>query len=787
MKLSELWLREWINPELSLGELCERLTMSGLEIEEAAPVAEKFSGVIVAKVLKVEKHPEAERLHVCEVEVAGAEKLTIVCGAKNVRVGMKAAAALDGAQLANNLKIKTSKLRGIASHGMLCSAKELGLAEESDGLYELPADAHIGENVWDYLNLTDHVIDVSITPNRGDCLSVLGLAHEVSALTESPLQTPSFAPVKAKITDTLSVKVHAPEECPRYAGRIIRHVSADATTPIWMQERLRRSNIRCISPIVDVMNYVMLELGQPMHAFDLDKISGSIHVRRAKAEELALLDGQTVTLDESAFIIADEQKPLAMAGVMGGLESAVSLLTKHVFLESAFFAATSVARMGRQYNLGSESSYRFERGIDPQMQVKAIERATQLILDIAGGEPGPIIDIVHENHLPTAKKIHLRAARISKILGMDISAREVETMLQRLGFALEKVSDGWQVIVPARRFDITLEVDLIEEIIRVRGYDTIPLHQSRNELSMHPRSEKKLPIILLRRVLCDLGYNEVITYSFVDHKLQQLLDPATQPKPIVNPITAEMTVMRTQLWPGLIQTFLYNQNRQQTRVRLFETGLRFMRGSQQLVLSGLVSGSVLPEQWGVPTRSVDFFDVKGDLENLFKLTGTADQFKFKPESHPALHPGQSAEIVRDGTSLGMMGALHPSVMQALDLKQPVFVFELLLEPLETARQPRFSEVSKFPEIRRDLAILVDRAIPAEAIRDTIIAESGKLLQNINVFDVYQGKGISAERKSIALALILQHPSRTLVDEEVAELMERIMKRLKEKFAAELRG
>jgi phenylalanyl-tRNA synthetase beta chain len=493
MRLSELWLRDWVNPELSREDLCENLTMAGLEVEEVLPVAEKFSGVVVAEVLRVEKHPSADRLQVCEVDTGGPELLSIVCGAKNVKPGMKTAAALEGAVLANKMKIKASKLRGVLSHGMLCSAVELGLAEEGDGLIVLPKDAPIGQAVWDYLDLTDHIIDVSITPNRGDCLSILGLTQDISAITRTKARIPTIAKVAPTISDTLAITLHAPEECPHYVGRIIRDVVPDSATPIWMQERLRRAGVRCISLVVDVMNYVMLELGQPMHAFDLAKISGAINVRMTKANEpLELLTGQTINLDANTLVIADDKKPLALAGVMGGMESAVTLLTKDIFLESAFFQPICISRMSRHYKLNSESSYRFERGVDPDLQIRAIERATQLILEVAGGKAGPIIEVTKENFLPQEKQITLRKIRIHKILGLTITDQEVEEILQSLGFTLKKNAEGWTVTVPTRRFDITVEIDLIEEVIRIYGYNKIPERLSVSGMQINTQSEKKL-------------------------------------------------------------------------------------------------------------------------------------------------------------------------------------------------------------------------------------------------------------------------------------------------------
>lgn len=792
MKVSADWLHEWIRPKLSKEEVLQRLTMAGLEIESVQAVATPFNNVVIGKVLSVEKHPEADRLNVCKVDIGKKDPLTIVCGAKNVAPGLLVPTALIGAELPNQLKISETNIRNVTSYGMLCSAVELGLAEESDGLYLFPKEAKIGENVWDFLKLNDYVIDVSITPNRGDCLSVRGLAQEISALTEAPLTAPNFKTISPAISDTIPVVIQAPQKCAQYVGRIIRNIKADAETPLWMQERLRRGGVRTISPIVDVMNYVMLEIGQPMHAFDLNQIANGIHVRTAlDSEKLTLLDGQTVNLSAETLIIADNQKPLAIAGVMGGLDSAVTTLTKSIFLESAYFDPQSISRTSREYRLNSESSYRFERRVDPDLQIKAIERATELLLSIVSGEAGPVITVKEENHLPKPAKIFLRENRVEKILGMKISETEIENILKRLGFSIEKTKDGWNVIVPTARADITIEVDLIEEIMRVYGSDRVPLVQSRYALQMFPLNEKHISLMTIRHVMQDLGFQEVITYSFVDKKSQLLLNPGVEPKPLLNPITAEMDVMRTNLWPGLIKTLIYNVNRQQDRIRIFESGLRFVPSEnqykQERVLSALVSGLAFPEQWGIKSPEVNFFDLKGDLEILFKRTFAEKDFSFKQSNHPALHPGKTAEILYQGKPVGWLGALHPSLIKTFDLSDHTYVFEILIDALENGQIPQYQDISKFPEIRRDIAIFVDRSIPVAQISGTIKSVAGDLLKEVNVFDVYHGKGVPEHVKSIALSLTLQHPSRTLVDDEVTALMNRVMMALKDEFAAELRS
>jgi phenylalanyl-tRNA synthetase beta chain len=792
MKFSESWLREWVNPKLSREELAHRLTMSGLEIEEIAPVATEFSNVVVAEILRIQKHPEADNLTICEVN-AGGKPLTIVCGASNVKPHLKVPAALVGAVLPNAVTIQPTKIRNIVSSGMLCSASDLGLSDDNDGLFELPNDAPVGEALWDYLKLSDYLIDVSITPNRGDCLSLLGIATDISALTATKLSPPKLVDVKPVHQDTLPITINKNAEfaCSSYVGRIIRDVQADVPSPIWLRERLRRSGIRSISPVVDVTNYVMLELGQPMHAFTLEAISGGIEVRMAKkGEELELLDGSEVKLDAETLVIADQENPLAVAGVMGGMASRVTLLTKNIFFESAYFHPQATARAARRYHINSDSAYRFERGIDPLLQRQAIERATELLLAITGGEPGPVIE-VHNDALPKPATITLRAARITKILGCEIPPAKVEESLNALQFTYTKNTPGWDVTVPARRSDVTQEIDLIEEVGRLYGFDKIPCHDIVATLQISPTLESRLTLPTLRRAFCDMGYQEVITYSFIDPKLQALFHAGAQTKELVNPMTAEMAVMRGSLWPGLVNTLLYNQNRQQERIRLFETGLQFVfvdgELQQQPMLSGLITGATLPKLWGNTHKAADFFDLKGDLENIFELTFAQDEFTFKPAAHAALHPGQTAEIYRNGQYLGIMGMLHPGISQSLKAEGSVFLFSLLLDFVSVAEVPKYQPLSKFPEIHRDIAILLDQSVPAVDIQATIRQESGDLLKDVDIFDVYQGKGIPAGQKSIALSLTLQHSSRTLIDDEVAKLMERIIVALKERFNAELRG
>lgn len=792
MKCSESWLREWVDPGLSHEQLCNTLTMAGLEVEEIVPVTNHFNGIVVGQVLNVEKHPEAEKLHICDVNIGEAATLTIVCGASNVRAGMKVPVATINAVLPNGTVISKAVIRGVTSHGMLCSASELGLSESSQGLMELADDAPLGEDLKSYLMLDDYIVDISITPNRGDCLSVKGLAREISALTRIPLLKSDTIPeVESAFNIIYSVSVEAASACPAYIGRVIRNIRADAVTPVWMKERLRRSGIRSINPVVDATNYVMLELGQPMHAFDLNQVKQGIKVRMSRmGERITLLDGSVKQLDTETLVIADDEKPLAIAGVMGGADSGVTLLTTDIFLESAFFDPQVVARQRQHYGLNSESSYRFERGVDPTIQRQAMERVTSLIVAMTGGEVGPIIEIIDKGTLPAQRLLTLAADKVEKVLGIAISDAEIENIFAALKFKYKRENTYWHVLVPPYRFDITLPEDLIEEIARLYGYDKIPVHTLSGDLHpgmMRGGARDWRP---LKQLLCDSGYHEIISYSFVDTRLQKLLDPEETPCELVNPITSDMSVMRTSLLPGLVNTLVYNLSRQQNRIRLFELGTCFIRRGKSILqqprLGGIIMGAASPEQWGIPSREADFYDLKGDLLRLFHVFAPGKEVVFRSESRPGMHPGQTAGIYCNDQKWGYIGALHPSVRQALDLPDKVFVYELNIEMLDAAGQHHFQEISKFPEIRRDLAILVKQAIPASEIQDTIKVTAGDWLKDVFIFDVYQGKGISPGLKSIALALILQHPTRTLVDDEVSALVERVVTTLNGKLGAELR-
>ena len=792
MRFSERWLREWVSPPIDTAGLAARITAAGLEVDSVTPVGERFSGVVVGHVLEVAPHPAADRLHVCRVDTGGGEPLVIVCGAANVAVGMKAPTALVGARLPGGMEIRRAKLRGVESSGMLCSARELGLAETSDGLLPLPADAPVGLDVVTYLGLDDVAIEVDLTPNRSDCLCVAGVAREVGVLFRQPVRGVAVEPVPPVIPDTFPVELEAPADCPRYVGRVVRNVDPAAQTPLWMKERLRRSGLRSISPVVDVTNYVLLELGQPMHAFDLDRLSGAIRVRRARAgESLTLLDGNPLSLDEDCLLIADDRGPIALAGVMGGLDSGVTAESRHIFFESAFFSPSVIAGRARRFGLATDASHRYERGVDFELQRRAIERATGLLVQIAGGECGPVIDRVSPEHLPTRAPITLRAARLSKILGIAVPDEAVADVLSRLGCRVEAQPGGWRVTPPSFRFDLAIEVDLIEEVARVTGYEHVPSTAPVAHLNLRPVPETRVPLERLRGLLADRGYQEAITYSFVDPSLQAMLDPEEEVVRLANPISADMAVMRTTLWPGLLKALGHNQNRQQARVWLFESGLRFRRRRgetlQEPVLAGLASGSALPDQWGLSRRPVDFYDVKADVEALLASTGVAAEFRFEPTSHPALHPGQAAAIFRGAEEVGRLGALHPAHLRSLDIEGPVYLFELGLGPLQQGVLPRFAPLSRFPAIRRDLAVVVDEAVPAEAVRVAIGQAAGDMLNDLELFDVYRGEGIEGGRKSLALSLTLQAADRTLLDAEVDAVVRGVLEALEREYKATLRA
>ena len=790
MRFSEAWLREWVDPPVDTQQLADQLSMAGLEVDAVEPAAPVFSGVFIGLVLEVSAHPDAAKLRVCRVDLGQTEPVQIVCGAANVAAGMKVPVATLGALLPGDFQIKKAKLRGVESFGMICSATELGLAESSDGILPLPADAPLGEDIRNWLSLDDRCIEVDLTPDRGDCLGIAGLAREVAVINRAPLKVPAIEPVAAVRDDQIEVRLTAPAACPRYACRVIRGIDPGAETPLWMCERLRRSGLRAISPVVDVTNYVLLELGQPMHGFDLAQLSGGIQVRMAaEGETLSLLNGEEVTLRADTLVIADASRAVALAGIMGGSATAVGSATRDILFESAFFAPLAISGKARSYGLHTDSSHRFERGVDPQLQVRALERATALLLEIAGGEPGPIVEAVAADHLPVRTTLVLRDQRVSQILGLELPAEAVGEILERLGMEVQRQADGWQVTPPSARFDLVHEVDLIADIGRIHGYDRIPVSHASSATVSKSAPEASFDLDRARIALVDRGYHEVITYSFVSPEMQGLVEPDAQTLTLANPLSAELSTMRTSLWPGLLQAARYNQARQLERVRIFESGLRFRvtpEGLRQdLGIGGFVGGGIYPEQWGQTPRRVDFYDLKADLEALLKLTGQGERFAFVPASHPALHPGQTARIERDGQVIGLMGMLHPSLAAKLDLGDG-FLFELDIVPLTEGRLPRYAQISRFPSIRRDIAILVDESVGYGAIAECVRAAASDLLRELVLFDVYTGKNIDSGRKSLALGLILQSSSQTLTDDLVEETVGRVLERLASEFDARLR-
>jgi phenylalanyl-tRNA synthetase beta chain len=794
MKFNKKWLEEWVDcGAMTAQQLADTITMAGLEVDAVTPVAPPFTGVVVGEILSIEQHPDADKLRICQVAGHPDGPQQVVCGAANARVGIRIPFATLGAQLPNDFNIKQARLRGVDSFGMLCAEQELGLAENSEGLWELPADAPVGQNLREWLQLDDDIIELDLTPNRGDCLGVFGLACEVAALTSvshKPFKINKIEPVSDKLRQ---VKIEEPAHCARYAGRVISNVDTSRPVPVWLRERLRRAGVRAIDPVVDVTNYVLLELGQPMHAFDLDKLAGGIAVRLAKiGEKLALLDGQTVELKPGTLVIADDRGPLAMAGIMGGADSAVSPTTRNVLLESAWFNPVALAGKARDYGLHTDSSHRFERGVDFKKQLEAIERATQLLLDITGGEPGPVVHVVSEDHLPVRNPVLLTQARLAQYLGTGLPEAEVTAIFSRLGFAPKMTAEGWMIQPPSWRYDIAIEQDLIEEVARVYGYNRLPSRSIKASLDLTGMPETTLASDVLLNTLVGRGYREVISYSFISPELQSLFEPGQASVSLRNPISADMSEMRASLVPGLIGTLQNNLNRQQNRAHLFESGLRFRlqegQLKQQPVVAGLLYGSRAPEAWCADGNArVDYYDLKGDLEALLARTGRAGDFSFRAAVHPALHPGQTAELLDRGQPVGLLGALHPEVQRTLDISHPVYVFEIERATLLASCKPAFASLSRFPEVRRDLAVVVARDLPVAELCDTARSAAGECLINLKVFDVYMGEHIDTHRKSVALGLTFQHASRTLNEVEIVEWVDSVLGALNKQYGAELRN
>ncbi len=790
MKLSRLWLNDFVSVQVNDDTLISQLNMAGLEVDAVHPVAATFTGVVVGEVLETHPHPNASKLTCCLVEVSGDEPLAIICGAPNVRSGLKVAVAKIGALLPGDFKIKKAKLRGEPSFGMLCSASELGIDLPSEGILELPKDAPVGQDIREYLQLDDKILELDLTPNRGDCLSALGLAREVAALNNCSIQVPSIEPVKHTIDDVIDVSVDASNKCPHYVGRVIKGIDISCETPLWIKERLRRSGINCRSIVVDVTNYVMLELGQPMHAFDAAKITGKINVREAhQGEELTLLDEQELKLHPGSLVICDEGGPLALAGVMGGLDSSVTDATHNIFLESAFFIPDALAGQARVYGLATDSSHRFERGVALPLQKLAIERATSLLLQFAGGEAGPVVQVGSDEM--DKKAVLLNIEKANRILGLQLSASEMIELLSRLEMTAQITEEGiLSVIPPAYRFDISIEVDLVEEIARLYGYDNIPMHDVLSAGTSTYHSELKRDEESIRDLLVTLGYHETISYSFINAKAQSTLYDVKIPVSLVNPLSEDLGTMRHGLLTGLLNTVKFNQSRQCNHLRIFETGMCFFQEedvlTQKNMVAGVVVGKRFEDDWLDETRQYDFYDIKGDVCALLQPMLSAISFQKPQKVYKQLHPGVSAEILINGDLVGYVGKLHPLASKFFDITGNAFVFELDLAAISNKRLPCYKKVSKYPGVRRDLSFLIDEGVLCSDIRDVIYANKTDILQDIIIFDVYQGDNIASGKKSIALGLILQDSSRTLLDEDVNNFIGAILEELRQRFDIILR-
>ncbi|PPC01685.1 phenylalanine--tRNA ligase subunit beta [Acinetobacter pittii] len=792
MKISENWLRTWVNPAIDSETLSDQLTMLGLEVDELAPVAKPFTGVVVGEVLTVEQHPDADRLRVTTVNIGSGELLQIVCGAPNVRAGMKAPVATIGSILPGDFKIKKGKLRGVESQGMLCGASEIDLEDKIDGLLELPADAPVGVNIREYLKLDDNVIDISITPNRGDCFSIRGIAREIAVINQLQINEPDIKTVDATIADEKKVVIST-EGAPRYLGRVIKNVNVKAATPEWMEQALARSGIRTHSILVDVTNYVLMELGQPMHAFDLAKIEGTVHVRQAQPQEkLQLLNDQEVELQEDIMVIADDQKALAIAGIMGGLASSVTDDTTDIFLESAFFAPLAIAGRARRFGLHTDSSQRYERGVDFELPLIAMNRASQLIQELAGGEFGPITVAEKTEILPKREAIELKQAQVDQLLGYQVTADFIADALNRLGCEVTVKAEGeWSVVPPSHRYDMAIYQDLIEEVARIDGYDNIQISLPSMDVQL-AKYQDRFEIAELRQTIVTLGYQEAISFSFADAKLEKQLNPQVNPLMLANPISSDLAAMRSTLLSSLIPCVQYNLNRQQSRVRFFELGLRFdyqnaksIEDLKQIPTLALVAvGSQQPESWHVKPQPMDFFDFKGEIEEI--LAAGRVKVEYVRSERAWLHPGQSAEILVDGQSIGYLGRLHPSLENELDLST-TWVAELDQTAVLQSYVSNFTELSRFPSIRRDIALLISDNINVRDIQQLIEKTGGELLDSTWLFDVYTGQGVEEGKRSLAFALLWQHPSRTLEDAEIKSGMDNIIQVLENTYQATLRA
>lgn len=789
MKASISWLKSLCPTDLSIDDIVRRLTMAGLEVDGVEPASKPWTHVVVGEVLSVTQHPDADKLNVCEV-TDGESTYQVVCGATNVRAGLKVPFARVGAVIGDDFRIQQAKLRGVDSHGMLCGADELGLSDERDGLMELPDHVVTGSDVADLLSLPDHVVEVDLTPNRGDCLSITGLARELGVLSQTTVRTVDCEAVDPESDETHDVHLSAPEGCPCYVGRVIEHVDVTKPTPMWMVERLRRSGIRSIDAIVDITNYVMLELGQPMHAFDRDQLVGEIDVRMAHpGEQLVLLDGKTLTLSDDVLVIADQEKALALAGIMGGEHSGISERTTTVFLESAYFDPITIAGKARRYGLHTDASARFERGVDWQLAERACQRATALILDICGGVPGPVMITDNEQALPTLQVVTLTHARIKQQLKIELASETIQQMLQALGFDVDVTSDGFRCVAPSWRFDIAIEQDLIEEIARIYGYNNLPTSLPAQALTMAAVPEAETPLMRLKHYLVDQDVQEAVTYSFVDPAMQALLGDGVQGVRLANPIASNLAEMRRSLMPGLVEAVRHNVNRQAPRVRVFETGQCFVSSGDQLDQSERLGIALYGQQAPLHfsgDRLVDFFDLKGIVDGLEIVNG-GGSLSWSSGEHPALAPGQTARVSMNGQSIGIVGRLHPRLARELDLPKPLFLADLNLSPLLSGQVTAFKAISRYPRVLRDLAVVVDDSIAWQQIVDAVESLGDSRIQSVELFDVYRGTGVPEGCQSLALSLSLQDPEKTLDDVAIQEMVDQVVRTLGEQTGAELRG
>ncbi len=791
MKISYRWLTEWADTDLAAEEVAERFTLAGLEVDSVEPVAPPLDGVVVGEIVAIDPHPDADLLRVCTVQ-GDSEERTIVCGAPNARAGMKAPLATLGTKLPGGLKIKPAKLRGVASAGMLCSEPELGLGEDASGLMELPADAPVGESLASYLGLDDRVLEIDLTPNRADCLSVRGLARELGAIEGCPVNSPMIEAVDPESKRAIDIELQSPEDCPRYIGRVIEGIDPQAATPTWMVEKLRRSGIRSLGPIVDVTNYVLLELGQPMHAFDMAAIKGGIRVRRAvKGDRMTLLDGQEIEPDEDMLLIADHESPLALGGVMGGLDSAVGEQTRDILLESAWFNPVVISGRARRLGLATESAHRYERGVDPQLQRKAVERATALILEIAGGQAGPVVEECKERYLPEAAPVRLRLGRINRVLGSELDANEVSGILERLEMQVWRDGEDFVVKAPSARRDIEIEADLIEEVARIYGYDRLPSRRPGGRLTLNVPPEIRLPGRILRQQLAARGFQQVMTWSFVGLDRLEAFGVGHGAQPLANPLSRDMAVLRTSLLPGMVEVAARNLRRQHDTFRLFECGDCFVADDagfdKRERLGLLMTGSASAEHFSEIAREADFFDLKGEIEHLLERNAIDGEIRFRRSEWTWLHPGQSAEVLIDGRSVGWLGQLHPALQRDLDIGQAIFVAELDVASVSRSVLPAHHDTGRYPAVRRDLAVVVGDEHAAADLLDSLHKEAGNLLEKALVFDQYRGEGIESGCRSLAIGLIFRDVSLTLKDSEVDDLINRLVARLEERFGAKLRG